>query len=172
MRRRRLAVFTALVALAAALVLIVAWRLDGDESTSILVTREDIVEIDVLAYDVSKDEELERSAAFGLSQPLYAKSPGGVTATARRTDSYRPLVEDAVADTGFDADLVEAIVFLESGGRPDVIAGDDPAGASGLTQILAETAQNFLGMDVDLDASRRLTAENHGRRAARGRRTC
>ncbi|HJS49719.1 MAG TPA: lytic transglycosylase domain-containing protein [Gaiellaceae bacterium] len=155
--RRRLAVFAALVALAAALVLMVAWPLDGAESTSVLVAREDVVEIDVLAYDDSKEEELERRASLGLSQPLYAKSPGGVTATARRTDSYRQLVEDAVADSGFDADLVEAIVFLESGGRPDVIAGDDPAGASGLTQILAETAQNFLGMDIDLDASRRLT---------------
>ncbi|HSI98735.1 MAG TPA: hypothetical protein VK926_10270 [Gaiellaceae bacterium] len=50
------------------------------------------------------------------------------------------------------------MVFLESGGRPDVIAGDDPARASGLTQILAETAQNFLGMEVDLPESRRLTA--------------
>ncbi len=157
-RRRRLAALAALVALAATLVLVVAWPLDGAESRSDLVARDDVVEFDVLAYDDSKEEELERRAAFGLSQPLYAKSPGGVTATARRTESYRPLVDEAAADSGFDADLVEAVVFLESGGRPDVIAGDDPAGASGLTQILAETAQNFLGMDVDLEASRRLTA--------------
>ena len=157
-RRRRLAVLTPLVALATALVLVAAWRLDGAESASVLVPREEVVEIDVLAYDESEGEEVERRAAFGLSQPLYAKSPGGVTATARRTESYRPLVEDAVAGSGFDADLVEAIVFLESGGRPDVIAGDAPAGSSGLTQILAETAQNFLAMDIDLNASRRLTA--------------
>ena len=89
--------------------------------------------------------------------PLYTKSPGGVFATAERTESFRPLVEDAVDGSGFDADLVEAMVFLESGGRPDVIAGDDPVAASGLTQILAETGQNFLGMDVDLDESRKLT---------------
>jgi hypothetical protein len=38
-----------------------------------------------------------------------------------------------------------------------VIAGGDPASAAGLTQILAETAQDFLGMRVDLSASRRLT---------------
>jgi hypothetical protein len=111
----------------------------------------------VLAYEDGQDEELERAAAFGLSHPLYEKSPGGVFVAARRTEAFRPLVEDAVEGSGFDADLVEAIVFLESGGRPDVIAGDDPVRASGLTQILAETAQNFLGMDVDLDASRRLT---------------
>lgn len=52
---------------------------------------------------------------------------------------------------------MEAIVLLESAGRPDVIAGHDPEHAAGLTQILAETATNFLGMEVDLAASRRLT---------------
>ncbi|HLG08946.1 MAG TPA: lytic transglycosylase domain-containing protein [Gaiellaceae bacterium] len=161
-RRGRLAALAALVAIATALVLVAAWSLDGGESTSVLVPREDVVEIDALAYNDSNAEELERRAAFGFSQPLYAKSPGGVVATARRTESYRPLVEDAVADSGFDADLVEAMVFLESGGRPDVIAGDDPAGASGLTQILAETARNFLAMDVDLDGSRRLTVQIAG----------
>ena len=117
---------------------------------------------DVLAYDEEQDEELERAAAFGLSHPLYEKSPGGVFVAARRTEAFRLLVEDAVEGSGFDADLVEAIVFLESGGRPDVIAGDDPARASGLTQILAETAQNFLGMDVDLEESRRLTVRIAG----------
>jgi hypothetical protein len=147
------------VTVAAALVLAVVLSLDGGKSASVLVPREDVGEIDVLAYDDSRAEELERHAVFGLSQPLYAKSPGGVVATALRTESFRPLVEDAVADSGFDADLLEAIVFLESGGRPDVIAGDDPAAAAGLTQILAETAQSFLGMDVDLDRSRRLTMQ-------------
>jgi transglycosylase-like protein with SLT domain len=39
-----------------------------------------------------------------------------------------------------------------------VIAGSDPAGAAGLTQILAETGSDFLGMKIDLPASRRLTA--------------
>jgi hypothetical protein len=114
---------------------------------------------DVLAYDESQDEELENRATFGLSQPLYAKSPGGVFATARRTETFRELVDDAASGTEFDADLIEAIVFLESGGRPDVIAGDDPVNAAGLTQILAETAQNFLGMPVDLDLSRALTLQ-------------
>lgn len=38
-----------------------------------------------------------------------------------------------------------------------MIAGHDPEHAAGLTQILAETATNFLGMQVDLAASRRLT---------------
>ena len=118
--------------------------------------------VDALAYDDSQDEDLERGATSGLSHPLYTKSPGGVFATAERTESFRPLVEEAVADSGFDADLVEAIVLLESGGRPDVIAGDDPVAASGLTQILAETAQNFLGMSVDLDQSRALTVRIAG----------
>jgi hypothetical protein len=40
-----------------------------------------------------------------------------------------------------------------------VIAGDDPANAAGLTQIVAGTATDFLGMHVDLSASRALTRE-------------
>ena len=64
-------------------------------------------------------------------------------------------------------------MFLESAGRPEVIAGDDPAGAAGLTQILAETGRDLLGMHVDLAASRTLTraidtalARGNSRRAA------
>ncbi|MGH3133434.1 MAG: hypothetical protein ACRDNY_06775 [Gaiellaceae bacterium] len=156
-RRRRLVAAAAVVAIASALVLAALWSLEDDEPTGVLVPRADATVSEVLAYDDARADELERSAARGLSQPLYAKSPGGVFATARRTEAFRQLVEDSVEGSGFDADLVEAVVFLESGGRPDVIAGNDPAAAAGLTQILAETAQNFLGMTVDLDRSRALT---------------
>jgi hypothetical protein len=51
------------------------------------------------------------------------------------------------------------MVFLESGGRTQVIAGTDPEAAAGLAQILAETGANLLGMRVDLAQSRRLTAQ-------------
>ena len=117
----------------------------------------EIVGPDPLSFEEGRTAAYERAAAFGLSHALFAKSPGGVTASAGRAASFRSLVEDAVAGSGFDADLVEAIVFLESAGRPDVIAGGDVENASGLTQILAETATNFLGMTVDLEASRQLT---------------
>jgi hypothetical protein len=160
-RRRRLLAALAVVVAAAAVLAGARFLLD-DEPAGVLVPRAEVAEGDALAYDDSQDEELEQRAAFGLSQPLYAKSPGGVFATARRTEAFRPLIEDATSGTEFDADLVEAIVFLESGGRPDVIAGDDPVNASGLTQILAETATNFLGMPVDLDRSRALTVQIEG----------
>ncbi len=159
LRRRRALATLALAAVVVAGVLVVARTLGGgDDLPPLLVPRADAAVTDPLSYVPGDDEELERAAAFGLAQPLYAKSPGGVVAAAERTAAYRPLVEEAVAGTAIDPDILEAIVFLESGGRPDVIAGSDPARASGLTQILAETAQSFLGMDVDLAASRRLTA--------------
>jgi len=161
-RRRRLVAAAAIVVVVAVAASVAVWSLGGGDSTAVLVPRAQAAASDVLAYVDSQAEDLERSAAAGLSHPLYAKSPGGVLASARRTDTFRPLVEQAVADSGFDADLVEAIVFLESGGRPDVIAGDDPVAASGLTQILAETAQNFLGMSVDLKRSRALTVRIAG----------
>jgi hypothetical protein len=119
----------------------------------------EIVGPDPLTFQSGRTAEYERAAAFGLSHALFAKSPGGVVASARRTAKFRPLIDDAVSGSGFDPELVEAIVFLESAGRSDVIAGTDVENASGLTQILAETASNFLGMSVDLEASRRLTRE-------------
>jgi hypothetical protein len=158
-RRRRVVVAAAIAVVAAAVALAAARVFDGGESPAVLAPRTEPTTSDPLTYEESQAEDLEQAAAFGLSHALYAKSPGGVFASAQRTDSFRPLVEHAVAESGFDADVVEAIVFLESGGRPDVIAGDDPAGASGLTQILAETATNFLGMTVDLAESRKLTAQ-------------
>lgn len=117
----------------------------------------EIVGPDPLAFDDERTSEYERAAAFGLSHALFAKSPGGVAASAKRTAAFRSMIEAAAAGSGFDADLLEAIVFLESAGRPDVIAGLDVEHAAGLTQILAETATNFLEMEVDLAASRRLT---------------
>ncbi len=146
----------------AAIAFVAIQLLGSHDSTAVLVPRGEGTSTDALAYDDSQAEDLERAAALGLSHALYTKSPGGVFATAERTESFRPLVENAVDGSGFEADLVEAIVFLESGARPEVIAGDDPEAASGLTQILAETAQNFLGMEVDLDQSRSLTVRIAG----------
>jgi Family of unknown function (DUF5715)/Transglycosylase SLT domain len=159
---RRLGAIAAMAAIVGSAAYVTLAFVGGDDASGVLVPRAKTSELDELAYDESQDEELEERATFGLSQPLYARSPGGVFATARRTEEFRELVENAAADTGFDPDLIEAIVFLESGGRPDVIAGDDPVNASGLTQILAETAQNFLGMRVDLDRSRSYTAQIAG----------
>lgn len=122
---------------------------------------------DPLGYDDDLDEEYERRAAAGESHVLYARSPGGAAASARRVERLRPLVEIAARDGDVDPELLEAIVFLESAGRPDAIAGADPEAASGLTQILAETGQNLLGMRIDLDASRRLT-RLHRRELRRG----
>ena len=97
---------------------------------------------DPFAYDPDREDELVARAAAGSSHILYAR--------------YREPVEDAAAQAGVPADLLEGLVFLESAGRPDAMAGDTE-GAAGLTQILAETGQNLLGMRVDVDASARLT---------------
>jgi hypothetical protein len=111
---------------------------------------------DPLAYTDDRREDFEGRAAEGLSHPLYDKSPGGAVATARRVAALRPLVEDAAGDE-VDPDVLEAIVFLESAGRPDAVASNDLEGAVGLTQILAETGSGLLRMRVDTAESRRLT---------------
>jgi Transglycosylase SLT domain len=154
-----LALLTAAATVAAAVAIAMAAGLlggnDGNAGSIIVHTR--ILGPDPLAFDPSRSAAYERAAAFGLSHVLFAKSPGGVARTAERTIRFGPLVEKAVAGTGLDPGTVEAMIFLESAGRPDAIAGRDPAAAAGLTQILAETARNLLGMPVNLAASRRLT---------------
>jgi hypothetical protein len=112
---------------------------------------------DPLAWQPGKDATLANRAAAGESHVLYAKSPGGAIATARRVARWRPLVEAAARRHGVPPDDLEALVFLESAGRPQACASSGLSGACGLTQILAGTATGLLGMHVDLAASRRLT---------------
>jgi hypothetical protein len=111
---------------------------------------------DPFAYDPARKTEFERRAAAGTAHVLYARSPGGAVLTAQRVARWRPQVEAAAKQAGVDPDRLEALVFLESAGREDAMAGDTE-GAVGLTQILAETAQNLLGMHVDVARSRRYT---------------
>ncbi|WP_354699876.1 hypothetical protein DSM112329_00134 [Paraconexibacter sp. AEG42_29] len=121
--------------------------------------------VDPLRYTDALRADRERRAAAGLAHVLYAKSPGGAVATARRVAALRPRIDAAATAGGIDPDALEGIVFLESAGRPDALANPrDLSGAAGLTQILAETGTNLLGLKVDVAASARLT-----RGIARGR---
>lgn len=116
-------------------------------------------EPDPFAWEPDREQEFTDRAAAGHSHVLYEKSPGGVEASARRVGRWRTEIEAVSEEAGVDADVLEAMVFLESAGFPDARAGDDLEGAVGLTQILAETATSFLGMRVDLAASERLTRQ-------------
>ena len=113
-------------------------------------------EVDPLAWTEERSDEFAAAAARGYAHPLFEHSPGGVAATARRVARYRGLIEAVAADAGHDADTIEAMVFLESAGRPDAAADPKLVGAVGLTQILAETGQNLLGLKVDPAGARRL----------------
>jgi hypothetical protein len=112
---------------------------------------------DPFAYSDERRRDFVERATLGHSHVLYEKSPGGIVASARRTARFRNQIERAAEREGVDPDLMEAMVLLESAGRPDVIAGDDPEAASGLAQILAATGIDLLGMEIDLERSRRLT---------------
>jgi hypothetical protein len=101
--------------------------------------------------------QLQRTAAAGLAHVLYVNSSHGVVATAQRVARWRGLIAAEARGSGFSANTLEGIVFLESGGYSDAIAGSDPVAASGLTQIVAQTGAGFLHMRVDLRRSRRLT---------------
>jgi hypothetical protein len=112
---------------------------------------------DPFAYSSERQGEFVARATAGSASPLFVKSPGGALATAARVAPFRALIDKAVAGSGIDPNLLEGLVFLESAGRPQIIAGSDPSAAAGLTQILAQTGQALLGMHVDLARSTALT---------------
>jgi hypothetical protein len=115
--------------------------------------------IDPFGYDPAKRKEFEARAAAGNAHILYALSPGGALATAKRVARFRPQIERAAEEAGVSADRLEALVFLESAGRPDVISPQGIAGAVGLTQIVASTGTGLLAMPIDVERSIELTSK-------------
>ncbi len=114
---------------------------------------------DPFGYSPAREADYVARATAGNAHVLFVKSPDGALATAARVAAFRPLINRVTAGSGIDPNLLEALVFVESAGRPQVIAGSDAADAAGLTQILAQTGQSLLGMHINLARSRRLTAE-------------
>lgn len=154
--RRRLLALGAVAACALAAGAL-AGRGAGDEPERIVPAELRAAGLEALAYDPARREDFEARAAAGLSHVLYAKSPGGALASARRTARWRGLVEEVAERHDADPDDLEALVLLESAGRPDALASADLEGAAGLTQILAQTGRDLLGLRVDVAASARLT---------------
>lgn len=111
------------------------------------------------AYDESDEEDFLHRGTRGMAHVVYALSPGGVERSVARTKRWRDDVERAVVATPFFADDLEAMMFLESAGRPSVMADGTPASATGLMQIIPSTATALLGMRVDLARSLEINRE-------------
>jgi hypothetical protein len=114
---------------------------------------------DPFAYVPAHESDYIARATAGNAHVLFTKSPGGALATAARVAAYRKTIDQVTAGTGIDPNLLEALVFVESAGRPQIIAGSDPTAAAGLTQILASTGSQLLGMRINLAKSRKVTAQ-------------
>ncbi|HWC27349.1 MAG TPA: transglycosylase SLT domain-containing protein, partial [Solirubrobacteraceae bacterium] len=142
---RRVLALVAVVVLSVAAVIAL---FPGDTSRPRLVPGTG-ADTDPLAYTPEREDDFAAAAARGHAHIVYAKSPGGVRASAERTARYRALVEAAAETAAIEPDTLEAMVLLESAGRPDAIADPRLEGAVGLTQILAETGRNLLDMKVD-----------------------
>ena len=121
-------------------------------------TIRDVADLDPLAYDPDDEAELLRRGRDGLAHALFVKSPGGAVATAARVRRWRPRVDRAAERHDVNPRTLQALIFLESAGRPDVSAGDDPDSAVGLAQILPGTATGLLDMRVDLARSKRIAS--------------
>lgn len=115
---------------------------------------------DPFAWKPDRQADLERRAAYGFSHVLYELSPDGVLVSAKRTAAFADEIAAAAKEHGVDPELMEAMVFLESAGRPEVIAGGtDVEAAAGLSQIVASTGIDLLGMDIYVERSQELTDE-------------
>jgi len=66
----------------------------------------------------------------------------------REEKDLRVLIESAAARHGLDPDLVEAVVYAESKGRPDAVS---KAQAYGLMQLQVPTASDMAGRAVTAD---------------------
>ena len=158
--RRVLVLFVVVVLTVVAVVVLFS----GETSTPPLVPGTG-ADNDPLAYTAGREDAFAAAAARGHAHVIYAKSPGGARASAERVARYRPLVEAAAEAGDVEPDTLEALVLLESAGRPDAAADPQLEGAVGLTQILAETGRNLLEMTVDPAGARRIGRSL--RRAAR-----
>lgn len=85
---------------------------------------------------------LERDAAVGMSRSFF---DGSVFTTAARVAQWRPQVVRAARAAGADPSVLEAIVWVESSGRPDVTNRS----AVGLTQLSPWVARS-MGLHVDV----------------------
>lgn len=112
-----------------------------------------------LRYQPGDDDAFAERAARGFSHPLFSQVPGGAVETAKRVSQWRGAIEQATSidDSPVDADTLEALVYLESAGRPNAASTGKMKDAVGLTQVMGETANTLLGMDVDLERSQDLT---------------
>jgi hypothetical protein len=108
---------------------------------------------DPFAWTPKRSADLSKRAAAGTAHLLYTRSPDGAAETAKRVARFRARIEAAAKAARVNPDRLEALVFLESAGRPEARAPGPITGAAGLTQILAETATSLLGMQVDVDRS-------------------
>src|SRR5258706_10113902 len=122
-------------------VIVVAGDLSGPSGPKLAGTSLHAPSGDPFAYRASAEASFEARAAAGSAHVLFAKSPGGALATAARVAAFRSQIDAATAGTGVAPATVEGIVFLESGGGPNVLGGSDASAAAGLTQILAQTGQ-------------------------------
>jgi uncharacterized protein YcbK (DUF882 family) len=108
-----------------------------------------------MAAQSALDEPLAGDAARAFDRSLFVSGPGAAE-TAAQVASWRPLVDRAVQGSSVDPNLLEAMVFVESGGSSSVIAGHDPSSPAGLTQ-LSKAQATQLHLSFHLGASRRLT---------------
>ena len=153
MLRLRVALVAAVLAACVVIALVLRPTTKEDENVPVIPTppgaKNGRAVSDPFAWTEKRSADLSARAAAGTAHLLYTRSPNGAAVTAERVARFRKPIERAAKAAGVDPNRLEALVFLESAGRPEAQAPGGVQSAAGLTQILAETATGLLGMKVD-----------------------
>lgn len=75
----------------------------------------------VLAAAPAASAGIGSDAARAFDRGLFVSSPGGVVATAARVSAWHRLAVRATRGSGIGPTLLEAMIFVESSGRPRVV---------------------------------------------------
>src|SRR5262245_4710841 len=97
-RRRRIALLAALCVIGLAVVAVPLsrdHRLGPTDRQPLSGVVDGVAPASPFSYDPRRRADYEAQAARGLAHVLYAKSPGGIVASARRTARWRALVDAA-----------------------------------------------------------------------------
>ena len=159
--RRRLAAMVLLTLLGAALIVVLDRRGGGDTPQSALGAERHRRRGRGRAVHLRARRSAPPTSATRRSASATCSTPRAPAASWPRPGAPRTGGRSSTASPArhrLDADMLEAIVMLEiAPGAPTRAPPTTCARAAGLTQILAETGQNLLGLRIDVKASERLT---------------
>lgn len=91
-------------------------------------------------FEFNTDGSISRFEASDYLSEMRHKHPSSQIFVPGPQNKYDAFINEASTQYDVDADLIHAVIFVESGYQPEAIS---PKGAEGLMQLMPETARQF-----------------------------